>query len=424
MPVAYIHTLLRNHCFYDVADLVRRDQASAVALNSAKTSPLGVLITLLTRGTVQMAIDQDSREYADGFQDAFEALLDACPRAVAHVDKYGDTPLIIACRDGHVARLELMIQQSIHADMLRWVIERMIDVCPISVKVADCFGELPLFHVTDMGGGPLDIIKRLIRAYPDSLLRDGRKNLILDMVESGPVMYWDRLKPILALCPAAALVRPKHSVNPIHRLWLTVYSHQKLDIDQVALMMTTGQDEFYLKAKDLLLLLLKAGYHNTTSDELPGNVPFRALHAAAGLKVPNELISLLIRLFPGQLREVDEEHGWTPLHVEAAGPHKSRDKIDSPTGLEMLAQAYPDAARVLDRNGKLPLHLALEHDKTWKFGVKELVEAEPLALRIAVGYSGMYPFELAASGRRADINTVYELLRANSAVIRLARGQL
>jgi hypothetical protein len=50
--------------------------------------------------------------WVEGFRDAFDGLLNACPQVAAHVDKRGDTALIIACSVGCVFDTDERLQQS------------------------------------------------------------------------------------------------------------------------------------------------------------------------------------------------------------------------------------------------------------------------------------------------------------------------
>jgi len=70
----------------------------------------------------------------------------------------------------------------------------------------------------------------------------------------------------------------------------------------------------------------------------------------------------------------------------------------------------PEAAKVADSNGSLPLHLSLSSGKSWNDGVKELFEAAPHSLQ-TMDQDGLPPVIIASSGGRCDLTTIFELLR-------------
>lgn len=76
-----------------------------------------------------------------------------------------------------------------------------------------------------------------------------------------------------------------------------------------------------------------------------------------------------------------------------------------------LVEIYPDAAKVQDSNGSLPLHLSLYAGKKWfNDGIKELFEAAPEALSFR-DHQGLTPVMIAASVEGCDLTTIFQLLR-------------
>ena len=65
-----------------------------------------------------------------------------------------------------------------------------------------------------------------------------------------------------------------------------------------------------------------------------------------------------------------------------------------------------------DRRGRFCLHLALKHQMTWNTGVKVIFQANSKAIEQKDIIQKLYPFMLAAVGEKADLDTIYELLRA------------
>jgi len=79
MPVSEIHALLRSNCFAAVCDFVQNYPHKARSLNSARSTPLAVLVRWMTWGRVNTALTHNIPSAVEGFQDAFEAMLATCP---------------------------------------------------------------------------------------------------------------------------------------------------------------------------------------------------------------------------------------------------------------------------------------------------------------------------------------------------------
>lgn len=80
-----------------------------------------------------------------------------------------------------------------------------------------------------------------------------------------------------------------------------------------------------------------------------------------------DVVSALIDAHPDSVKEHTAHFGWLPLHyVERA----------SAEVVQLLLQKHPEAAKVKDSKGKLPLHWAMEHTVSTAV-IKHLVEAYP-----------------------------------------------
>jgi hypothetical protein len=389
---------------------------------------------MMTEGMLCGALSQNIPYYSTWTRDAIDALLEAFPRAAEHVNRYGDTPLLIACRNGLRTRDE--------NSLLGWAAECMIYNCPTAASVADSNARLPLYDVADLGGGPMGMILKLAQAYPEAL--NGPASPLVHMLDCS--LYWDRARTIIRLHPRAALAIAG-PLNTFQTLWFRLENtfrdeigprgrpfNLNEDIPLLASKMMAshdaGNEGLYANAKDTLLVLLQAAYHGTAQDdEMPDGITFRALHAAAGLPIPSKIVRLMIELYPEQLGQADEANGWTPLHVAAASRRlhsRGFSEIDSPTAVDILVEKHPAAARLLDRQGRLPLHLALKAGKCWTFGIQSLALAAPITVRIANGISGLYPFQEAAITENnlfagyMVLDTVFGLLQVDPSVLNLA----
>jgi hypothetical protein len=216
--VPFIFSLLRNANFQEVRPLLEQWPDEASALNSARTTPLAVLIQMLTEGMVCTALSQNSPYFTTWVPDAVDALLQAYPRGVEHVNKRGDTALHVACRHG--GSLLDDCGGNRNNSILRWAVDRMIDACPSVAAIQDACGKIPLRLVANLGGGPMDIIKKLARAYPAALVERGSP--VVDMLDCD--LYWDRAVTLVRLHPTAALAEGGSIgyLNPFQMLYFRI----------------------------------------------------------------------------------------------------------------------------------------------------------------------------------------------------------
>ena len=167
-----------------------------------------------------------------------------------------------------------------------------------------------------------------------------------------------------------------------------------------------------------------------------------------------------------QLQQADDTTGWTPLHSACAAPvcqrasvypeddgvappsNSPEDMQLEPTPVQILVRKYPPAASIADRQGKLPLHTALQSGKKWATinrciyitsmdnrgipigseirlhsypaEIEALVSAAPLTLRVKDDWN-LYPFQIAAANAddrsESSLDTIFKLLRADPSVI-------
>ena len=100
------------------------------------------------------------------------------------------------------------------------------------------------------------------------------------------------------------------------------------------------------------------------------------LHGAAELKVSPSNTAQLVQDYPSLIRH--KNHGMLPLHVVVAATG-----VDHVGRVKAFLNAWPEAAKVLDAQGQLPVQIALLHRAEWEV-VKLLIDVFPSALQ--------YPF--------------------------------
>jgi ankyrin repeat protein len=324
-----------------------------------------------------------------------QALLQAFPDASVMVGTSGMSPLHITCSSHHA---------SVH--VVRVLLE---GGSPEQFTVRDVDGDTPL-HAACRCGAPFEVLEVLLRANPSVVHEKD----------------FEDLTPLLRLWVRYFVILGDHVIESVNR-----------DAD------LKGE---LLEAWNKTELLLRCAHYGRLVESCPEGLVFRAVHAASAVDCPRAIVRIATKVYPGQLDEKDE-YGRTPLVIACQAPiFKIRDLSDDgytledvihgdetnkwgvnsysdeaqeassqPSVISILLQANPTSeasgACVPDLLGRLPLHLALSSGKSWKDGVKELVEAYPDAMSSPDMSSKLYPFMMAAEGWKGDTNTTFELLR-------------
>jgi len=266
---------------------------------------------------------------------------------------------------------------------------------------------------------------------------------------NGPKMTEDNFNPLTCLCGSCWWEDIQQSYHEIVSGERIVKGANVLE-DNLGI-----DDNFWAR----ILLLVKAFYHKTIDDikdETVSNandtnqflyisneygqrtIKFRLLHACAGIDwFPPNLLRLLVAAFPAALMERDED-GNLPIHVAASGIFNSF-KIDATwdgdfeansgyqkTTIDILLEASPESASILNGERKLPLELALESEhptgdsygKPWgrpweDGGIGSLLKAYPEAAKIRSLATGKLPLEIALENHREWDDGINTLLEAN-----------
>lgn len=255
----------------------------------------------------------------------------------------------------------------------------------------------------------------------------------------------DAVHLIFDLYPEAVNRLELYRILPVH----VTYISPMFSMEDKKLEVTTERKDASTPIEDLFVrdtavpmwrmydLFLRLTYHRSYQDPPPGCARWRVLHAAASIPTPPQFIRSAIMLFPWQVRERDEE-GYLPLHRAAMCDrsegvdeeqywlnkgvnqkplyhrlYPENRAEDNP--ITIFVNAFPDGARALDKDFKMPLHWAIETGKQWNEGVQSLVKAAPLALGTRDGKLGVYPFMMAAMIGNLDLTL--ELLLENPMMV-------
>lgn len=135
-----------------------------------------------------------------------------------------------------------------------------------------------------------------------------------------------------------------------------------------------------------------------------GSITLPPLHIACQESAPIQVIKSLIAANPAALQTTSGSQDRLPMHHLLATKSFLADNV-----VAALVEAYPDACRIADKGGNLPIHLACQ-----ALHVTETIFMSILAVYPEGAYartsSGMYPLHLASSN--TDLNTKKTALAA------------
>lgn len=279
--------------------------------------------------------------------DVIVALVRVYPTAVAVQTIDGMTPLHLACYCGA------------NADAIKILLE----ACATSVSILDNKNRSPL-HCACAGYRTLDkheVIKLLLQYDPGlAVLEDSKKRTPLslmldDYVEEIEEATYDQFP------------------NTIHDYYddLTESSKEEDDYSDII----TPQLQ---QCINCTTYLLKAAHYGSVASDRFSKEPFQIVHSAVGVATcPPHLVRLAIKLKPEQVEEPDI-NGNLPLHIAAMTKYPDINYSDENLGVvDSILSLYPEAARIPNDSGKLPLCLAIESGKTWDNGIRSIIEAHP-----------------------------------------------
>jgi len=289
----------------------------------------------------------------------------------------------------------------------------------------DVDGDTPL-HAACRCGAPVDVLEILLKAYPEAVQQRDYEGLT-------PLLrLWVRYVVILGDDVLASIQSPADVTGQLLEAWqktelLLRFAYHQLQLEE--------QEQQQLE-------------NAVIEDSTPA--PFSVVHAVAAVDCPRPVVRIATVMYPQQVLEKDAQ-GRTPLLIAAKSPvFQVRDLSDGgymledrihgddvddnnnnnnnsilddedtsgqPSVIQILLEASREAARIRDPNGRLPVHLALKTGKRWNQGVGDLIYSYPEGLNIPGPSTKLVPFQLAAWGTKTDLNTLFETLRTNPALL-------
>ena len=249
-----------------------------------------------------------------------------------------------------------------------------------------------------VGGEPgKNVVHRLLGLYRESAhiqdAIDGSLPFHL-MVENKHKNDWANHAAILYHVYPRAVRVPDHQGRlPLHRACAAI-SHQE-------------RDEEYFETSVIINVLRNFSGAASHADN-SGCLPFH--HIAQNAIIWDDEVEAILNAHRGaaQARTAAALDNRLPLHLVAARRESQASLMTK------LIQAHPRGAAVVDRTGKLPLHLACEAGKEWADGLLSLHEAFPDGIRQAEQNSrGWLPLHIVASNANSSPGVVARIVEAH-----------
>lgn len=353
-----------------------------------------------------------------------EILIRAVPEAVHLVDRYGDTPLHIATRQG--ATFPLM--------------ELLVRTAPETISMANKRGATPfwllprrylqaetlqeIFTVPTVGGGDDDNDENSSDSEEEDDYYQHDWDLLVLFLRFS---YYDAEEAVKRQAAASC-----QSPDPLQFEWMVYAAASTLACPRETLQFLCRAFPHAALQYDKggytpLLLATRAaemeepvnwdehedGYRDLSepSSTISLRIEERTFPAEAALSIGDADflrrqvmdVESVERRFAAGARRVENDENYVEDYLAS-------DKLSSkPSVLEILLEWSPASASCTDQEGRLPLVHALLAGKSWT-SLRKLVAACPRALETRDVSSGLFPFQLAAT-YAPDLSTIYNMVR-------------
>jgi ankyrin repeat protein len=288
--------------------------------------------------------------HCEASPDVIKILIDAYPKATEIEDNYGHLPIHIA----------------INSKASPEAIKVLLDANPAVSEIEDC-GRLPIHSALYYKASP-DVIKLILDANPKVAEipdKDGQLpiHIACDKYYNGRDLL-DKLDILLLAYPESIDVESEMGMLPSDHLKksLKPYDYDDNSIDQsdldenfVEIISSDDENLFMLHetinsgySTYLVKLLLQVFPESCMRRDDEGMVP---LHIAINNEAPPDVVQMILDENP-MVTEIAYD-GRLPIH--SALYYKAHPYV-----IKMILDANPKVAKILDRNGKLPIHIACE----------------------------------------------------------------
>jgi len=319
-----------------------------------------------------------------------------------------------------------------------FVVKKVIETCPAALMWMDKFENIPLHLACALGN--LETVKTIlehysfgISAFVQAQKRNKRTFTPLDVLWKKFLEPWyevadeDSLRSFTLTYEEEEINRVEDNIEKLKNL--------KRAADLVG-------DLRVIWDKTTLFLQLFSNFSGKIEYTLLGGRQWSTIHSISGRggitisrshrRCPSAILYVALKMYPEQVRQKDET-GNLPLHNILSHPSAKWIKVDigwalsrrakefltacNQTMLEMILDKYPMGCKVANRNGRLPLFLAIESGRNWDEGLSIIWKYYPEAAAIRDKATKMYPVMLAAVSDKLTLDTVYELIRCHPDIV-------
>mmetsp|Transcript_6871 Transcript_6871/g.8678 ORF Transcript_6871/g.8678 Transcript_6871/m.8678 type:complete len:378 (+) Transcript_6871:444-1577(+) len=214
------------------------------------------------------------------------------------------------------------------------------------------------------------------------------QNRFEDIREIVEVELWPRVQVLLQ----AGILSNMHIGNNDQTSHFTILSQLHYPVHLAA--SVPNFPPFVLKTAQMLT---KAGSLLETNED--GRIP---LHCAASVSVKPIGLNFCPTL---NVPFIPIEHQWHSKH-------------EPKSMIQYLLQQEDTSASVMNRDGRLALHLAIHSGQDYETGIKPILEAYTQALTVPDPVTMLYPFMLAALKECACIDVIFHLLLVDPSLCR------
>jgi ankyrin repeat protein len=349
----------------------------------------------------------------EGHFDVVKALLRAHPAGASTISLKGKLPLHFAARWGHLPVAQHLLHVYPYAvQVADWegclplhdaaregqavMSQYLIEKWPDALKAASLRGEIPLF--TAVRSGNLSFVVCLLKLW-----HEGGKYVLQNVAESDSVNDWDWNILELCLRGAESNFTGCSMVNKKCLCVCELHSNCSTQFDKVK----TKAD----RKREIVSLSLSKKRLRANADVFTEcSCQFLPVHAALRADVKSSVLKVVFKR-SGQDLTVTDSNGDLPIHVAVSN---MTDKESILLFLDKVLYKFPESAKILDANHRLPIHRALEKKANFEF-IKALVEVFPQSAIEAYKplNSETLPKTpiLLAVENDCDLNTIYFLLQ-------------
>lgn len=254
---------------------------------------------------------------------------------------------------------------------------------------------------------------------------------------------------------APVMVSRRRYLNAHFLEWHERVSKQYLGVDKsmetsrnrvVRAMAASLKEDISNRMSIILPMMVSQHFHTVEGLMIDGDgVQLPLVHAACLVNCPLAMVQLAIDSSPCHVKSKDELMERLPLHYAATrtgyvaqypvGVSCNVQRIEEVSAIALILARFPEACRVTDSYGQLPLHIAIDnakrggeneelcHDPTklerQHSEIHLLLDRYPDSLHRRDGKTTLFPFLQAAEGPAADASLTYMLLRRDPSLLRV-----